>query len=54
MIFIHEYLYSSGMVSHCCILKSYKSEVHSQLTVETALELRKKHSLNPDDGIRTA
>ena len=32
-----------------CILKSYNSEVHSQPSVEAALELKEKHSFDPSD-----
>jgi 2-methylcitrate dehydratase len=32
-----------------CILKSYNSEVHSQPSVEAALELTQKHSINPSE-----
>ncbi len=33
----------------CCILKSYNSEVHSQPSVEAALELREKHFFDPSE-----
>jgi 2-methylcitrate dehydratase len=33
----------------CCILKSYNSEVHSQPSVEAALELKEKHSFDPSE-----
>src|SRR6185312_12250885 len=31
----------------CCILKSYNAEVHSQPSVEAALQLREQHSFDP-------
>jgi 2-methylcitrate dehydratase len=32
-----------------CILKEYNSEVHTQSLVEAALELKRKHSIDPDN-----
>jgi len=33
----------------CCILKSYNSEVHTQPSVEAAIELKRQHSFNPSE-----
>ena len=45
----HDWTQEKFDLIRCCILKSYNSEVHSQPTVEAALELRQKHSFDPTE-----
>ncbi|MGN6195789.1 MAG: MmgE/PrpD family protein [Ginsengibacter sp.] len=43
----HDWTQEKFDLIRCCILKSYNAEVHSQPTVEAALELKEKHSFDP-------
>jgi 2-methylcitrate dehydratase len=45
----HDWTQERFDLIRCCILKGYNAEVHSQPTVEAALELKEKHSFDPSD-----